>query len=297
MVSTNAKNTNQDSQDSQGSQGSQASKDGPNNQGSSQRASALVSRVTTSAQALLGQPLRVITSIDTRLSWMQVNAYGHLTTPLGDMCLVAHEQGLCGAWFMAQRFHNRSIPPAVEQQIQQQDATQSTDPIMQAAVAWFQAYFALPAAVPTEAAHEAVNGNEVAKAHEVANGNEVAIVQDAAREHEIAHEIAHEGGNKVECPPLLLQGTAFQCAVWQELLKISYGTTLSYGQITKAVAKRLHYPDSFRGYRAVAQAVGNNYLEVIIPCHRVIGVNGQLTGFSAGIERKEWLLRHEGAIS
>jgi len=87
--------------------------------------------------------------------------------------------------------------------------------------------------------------------------------------------------------PLDLQGTPFQLRVWQELRKIPRGETISY----KELAARAGNPQACR---AVGQANGANPIPLIIPCHRVINANGALGGFSSGLERKRWLLRHEG---
>ena len=87
--------------------------------------------------------------------------------------------------------------------------------------------------------------------------------------------------------PLQMAGTEFQQRVWRELTKIPFGETRSYGQL----AKRLNNPN---GSRAVGLANGRNPIAIIVPCHRVIGADGSLTGFGGGIERKEWLLSHEG---
>jgi methylated-DNA-[protein]-cysteine S-methyltransferase len=86
---------------------------------------------------------------------------------------------------------------------------------------------------------------------------------------------------------LRMQGTEFQQRVWRELTQIPFGETRSYGEL----AKRLNNPN---GSRAVGLANGRNPIAIIVPCHRVIGANGSLTGFGGGIERKEWLLTHEG---
>lgn len=87
--------------------------------------------------------------------------------------------------------------------------------------------------------------------------------------------------------PLKMQGTEFQQRVWRELCTIPFGETRSYGQL----AKRLGNPN---GSRAVGLANGRNPIAVIVPCHRVIGADGSLTGFGGGLDRKEWLLSHEG---
>lgn len=84
-------------------------------------------------------------------------------------------------------------------------------------------------------------------------------------------------------------GTAFQQQVWQALQHIPYGATLSYGEL----AKRIKRP---KASRAVGAANGANPLPIVIPCHRVIGANGSLTGFGGGVATKEWLLAHEQSV-
>src|SRR5690349_11271720 len=82
------------------------------------------------------------------------------------------------------------------------------------------------------------------------------------------------------------EGTAFQKAVWKELLTIPFGVTQTYGEL----AKRL---GNANASRAVGLANGRNPIGIIVPCHRVIGANGALTGYAGGLERKQWLLAHE----
>ena len=82
------------------------------------------------------------------------------------------------------------------------------------------------------------------------------------------------------------QGTNFQKKVWNELLKIPYGKTTSYLELSKQLG-------DIKAIRAVANANGKNPLWIIIPCHRVIGSDGSLTGYAGGLHRKKWLLEHE----
>jgi len=89
--------------------------------------------------------------------------------------------------------------------------------------------------------------------------------------------------------PLDPRGTPFELSVWQELRAIPFGATRSYSDI----ARRLGDP---RSTRAVGAANGKNPIPIIVPCHRVIGAHGELTGFGGGIDRKRWLLEHEGAL-
>ncbi|MCB0132646.1 MAG: methylated-DNA--[protein]-cysteine S-methyltransferase [Caldilineaceae bacterium] len=89
--------------------------------------------------------------------------------------------------------------------------------------------------------------------------------------------------------PLSLVGTAFQQRVWRQLLTVSWGTTATYQEIANAL-------ENPKAVRAVGAANGQNPISIIVPCHRIIGSNGQLTGYGGGLWRKEWLLRHEGAL-
>jgi methylated-DNA-[protein]-cysteine S-methyltransferase len=86
--------------------------------------------------------------------------------------------------------------------------------------------------------------------------------------------------------PVALHGTAFQCKVWEHLKSIPCGETWSYGQL----AQRIRQPTASR---AVGLANGRNPVSIVVPCHRVIGSDGSLTGYGGGLERKQWLLEHE----
>jgi methylated-DNA-[protein]-cysteine S-methyltransferase len=87
--------------------------------------------------------------------------------------------------------------------------------------------------------------------------------------------------------PLRLEGTVFQQRVWHALTEIPYGETWSYGQL----ARRIGNPNASR---AVGLANGRNPISIVVPCHRVIGADGSLTGYGGGLARKQWLLAHEG---
>jgi methylated-DNA-[protein]-cysteine S-methyltransferase len=90
--------------------------------------------------------------------------------------------------------------------------------------------------------------------------------------------------------PLAPNGTEFQRRVWTALTHIPYGTTISYADL----ARRL---GNLMAVRAVGAANGRNPIPIIVPCHRVIGSDGSLTGFGGGLDRKRWLLHHEGALA
>ena len=101
------------------------------------------------------------------------------------------------------------------------------------------------------------------------------------------------GGNPTDVDfPLNPHGTAFQQQVWQLLLDIPYGKTRTYGDIGREMAVRTGRQKM--SAQAVGQAVGANPISILIPCHRVVGAGGKLTGYAGGLEKKEWLLRHEG---
>ena len=86
--------------------------------------------------------------------------------------------------------------------------------------------------------------------------------------------------------PLSMEGTDFQQRIWSLLVTIPYGETITYGQLAQRLERKM-------SAQAVGQAVGKNPVAIIIPCHRVVGAKGQLTGYAWGIEKKTWLLRHE----
>lgn len=92
-------------------------------------------------------------------------------------------------------------------------------------------------------------------------------------------------------PPFYLKGTDFQREVWDILLKIPYGSVITYGDIAKKIAGKRGL--SRMSAQAVGGAVGHNPISIIVPCHRVIGANGSLTGYAGGVDKKEYLLKLE----
>lgn len=95
-----------------------------------------------------------------------------------------------------------------------------------------------------------------------------------------------EGKRQVFDLKLNPQGTDFQKTVWEALLTIPYGKTMSYLELSKQLG-------DVKAIRAVANANGKNPLWIIVPCHRIIGTDGSLTGYAGGLHRKQWLLEHE----
>ena len=117
-------------------------------------------------------------------------------------------------------------------------------------------------------------------------------VEDAARFGEVIAELAayFAGDLTAFTVPVAPRGTPFQERVWAALPSIPHGTTISYGE----QARRLGVPNASR---AVGAANGRNPVSIVVPCHRVIGGNGALTGYGGGIERKKWLLDFEAQRS
>lgn len=120
----------------------------------------------------------------------------------------------------------------------------------------------------------------------VVEGEEVAPLQHAM--DELRRYFAGER-LQFSCP-LDLHGTPFQVSVWEELYHIPYGETRSYANIARAIGRPA-------AVRAVGAANGANPVAIIVPCHRVIGSNGSLTGYGGGLPTKEWLLKLESGIS
>ncbi|ALC87178.1 cysteine methyltransferase [Bacillus sp. FJAT-22090] len=89
--------------------------------------------------------------------------------------------------------------------------------------------------------------------------------------------------------PYQFEGTDFQKTVWNDLTKISYANAVSYKDIAISIGNE-------KAIRAVGRANGKNKLSIVIPCHRIIGSTGKLTGYAGGLWRKEWLLKHEKSI-
>ncbi len=116
-------------------------------------------------------------------------------------------------------------------------------------------------------------------------------VRDDAPFRELRAQLAaYFAGEAVEFDvPLAMSGTEFQRRVWSELREIPLGETISYGEL----ARRVGTPGASR---AVGLANGRNPVSIVVPCHRVIGADGRLTGYGGGLERKAWLLRHEQSM-
>ena len=156
-------------------------------------------------------------------------------SPLGQLLLVAQDEGLCGIWMEGQKYF---APGIREGELDWED----TAPL-RAARHWLAAYF------------------------------------------------AGERPDVAELP-LMPVGSNFRQTVWAELCRIPYGQVVTYGQIADRVARTLGREKM--SAQAVGGAVGHNPFSIVIPCHRVVGSDGSLTGYAGGIQKKLWLLEHEG---
>ena len=124
--------------------------------------------------------------------------------------------------------------------------------------------------------------------------NSVLFVEEinSSNENHIVKQVLHQldyyfkGETKHISPLSISSGTPFQQTVWTSLTQIPFGTTTTYSDI----ASRLN---NEKAVRAVGTAIGKNQLAILVPCHRVLGKNGSLTGFAWGTWRKEWLIQHE----
>jgi len=116
-------------------------------------------------------------------------------------------------------------------------------------------------------------------------------VEDWTKFHVVLTQLTEYFNGERQQFDILLQpeGTNFQKEVWRELTKIKYGRTKAYHEIAHAIGR----PNAAR---AVGAAIGRNPLSIIVPCHRVVASDGNLTGFAGGIENKRFLLEHEGAL-
>jgi O-6-methylguanine DNA methyltransferase len=123
------------------------------------------------------------------------------------------------------------------------------------------------------------------------NFDDSEVVDNKSRNKDIIDQLGRYFNGrlaKFNCP-IDLRGTPFQIRVWKEISRISYGTTISYKQLAKRIG-------TSRGYQAIGRANALNPLPIIIPCHRVLGANGSLVGYTSGIKTKEFLLKLEGAL-
>ena len=122
---------------------------------------------------------------------------------------------------------------------------------------------------------------------EIIEINQVLAETSDIIDHTIAQLTKYFNGNLKQFDlPVTFKGTVFQIKVWEELMNIPFGKTISYLQLAKSLG-------SEKLVRAVGNSNGKNPIAIIVPCHRVIGINSKLVGYAGGLWRKQWLLEHE----
>ena len=202
-------------------------------------------------------------------------------SPLGEIVLAADARGLRGLWFADQK-HFGSTLTGSEVEFDMTRGTFSQGVIVD----------------DGESCEEirgcdAVSGERPMHAGSPKNAAAVAVL-----ERVWAWLNAYFAGQDPRwTPPLHVEGTDFQHAVWVALLSVPYGETVTYGELARMVGERMGCTAATAGMqaspRAVGAAVGRNPISIIVPCHRVVGADGSLTGYAGGIERKRYLLELE----
>lgn len=216
--------------------------------------------------------------------------YANYQTPtLGKLILATDESALIGAWFEGQKFFGFPYKDELAQfELDQSKLGQSE--LCQSKFDQSELdspSFVLPA-----------DSNNRPLAQATASNSRLFIQEADSYNQPLTQAVtwldAYFAGEKPSSKdlPINPKGTAFQKLVWNELLKIPYGKTTTYGQIAAKLAQQLGKPRM--SAQAVGGAVGRNPISIIVPCHRVLGANGALTGYAGGVERKKWLLAHEG---
>jgi methylated-DNA-[protein]-cysteine S-methyltransferase len=155
-----------------------------------------------------------------------------------------------------------------------------------------KAHFRCPLGIVEAEANE----THLISLHVLDNTTEIEPITSSLKENEVLNSCSKQlnayfaGSRKVFDIKLAPQGTSFQQKVWEELCKIPYGETISYLQLADRLGDR-------KAIRAAASANGSNPIWLIVPCHRVIGNNGDLVGYAGGLWRKRWLIDHENRFS
>ena len=177
----------------------------------------------------------------------------HYNSPLGGITLASDEEGLTGLWFDGQKYFGSGI---LKDEDLKREASKG-------------------------------EGLEDGRVQEKADRKNQPVLKQTVK----WLDIYFAGQQPDFMPPLHMMGTPFRQKVWQILLDIPYGKTITYGEIARILAKE--QGDCPMSAQAVGNAVGHNEISIVIPCHRVVGAKGNLVGYAGGIERKIALLKLE----
>ncbi len=205
----------------------------------------------------------------------------HYKSPLGDITLASDGDFLIGLWFDGQKYFGETLQLA-RPEPERKHAEQ-------------QHFAGTVASTSHELAQRSAIQQHIAGAIPyISNAMAQRAVLPVFAETRRWLDIYFSGKNPSFTPPLLMRTTPFRKEVWEILLAIPYGKTATYGEISAILAKKRGVP--YMSAQAVGNAVGHNAISLIIPCHRVVGANGSLTGYAAGIPRKAWLLEQEKGV-
>lgn len=218
-------------------------------------------------------------------------------SPLGDITLAADARGLTGLWF-ADQAHYGSTLEGDEPSFDMERGV-FEDAVNAAVHAEPHAEAAPAVTCEKIEGCDAVSGCSPLNAEDPRNTAAVGVLERAW-----AWLNAYFAGQAPRwTPPLHIEGTEFQHAIWVALLEIPYGETVTYGELAHRVARRRGFTEAglegdaakTPSPRAAGAAVGRNPISIIVPCHRVVGADGSLTGYAGGVERKRALLELEAA--
>ena len=244
--------------------------------------------------------------------------FSEYESPIGVLTIASDGEAICGLWLEGQKYHGLSDKGAsIPKNMSRDDAAGGMAELRR----WMDDYFARPAPETKSVARPAPKTKsapvtssipvtksvfESASASSRPTGDRDPAFLQSPRDSDpsfsqspgdpdpafpqVLYDTDPNGIIVFEGVPLRPIGSDFRKAVWRRLLDIQYGSLTTYGQISESVKRELGKSSSL----AVGGAVGHNPVSIIIPCHRVVGSDGSLTGYAGGLDKKTWLLSHEG---
>ena len=190
-------------------------------------------------------------------------------SPMGEILLAADEAGLTGLWFEGQKYYARCL----DSEHMEKEHSMEEDHSM-------------------EKNYSMEENHSTGKSHSIDENSSMEKELPALEMAKTWLDIYFSGKEPDFMPPIHLTGSPFRLSVWKLLQQIPYGKTMTYGELARRIAGQRGI--SHMSAQAVGGAVGHNPISIIVPCHRVVGSDGSLTGYAGGVERKEQLLALEG---